>query len=40
MSTLATVSREIWDIQAALPKMKLSGIRTHFDSNNDVENKR
>jgi hypothetical protein len=39
MSTLATVSCEIWDFQAALPKMKLSGIRNHFDSNNNVENK-
>jgi hypothetical protein len=40
MSTLATVSCEIWDFQAALPKMKLSGIRNHFDSNINVENKR
>jgi hypothetical protein len=40
MSTLATVSCEIWDFQTALLKMKLSGIRNHFDSNNNVQNKR
>jgi len=38
MSTLATVSCEIWDFQAALPKMKLSGIGNHFDSNNNNNN--
>jgi len=40
MSTLATVSYEIWDFQAALPNMKHSEIRNHFDSNINVKNER